>query len=148
MKWRRRVVAAMKTMDKQHWHRKDKRRNTHNDRGFALRAMENLSDDLFKKMFRLDRASFNYLVELIDIDVQRDCVKAQCSSGSSISTATRLAVTLRWLAGGSHHDLCFAWGLSHSVFYSERGVLWPTIQALDNCMKITFPIDDNDALTR
>jgi hypothetical protein len=53
------------------------------------------------------------------------------SSGSSIPAISRLGVMLRWLAGGSYLDLCFAWGISTSTFYHENGVLWPAVEALD-----------------
>jgi hypothetical protein len=43
--------------------------------------------------------------------------KAINSSGSAISPTARLAVTLRFLAGGSYLDLCFAWAISKSAFY-------------------------------
>jgi hypothetical protein len=70
-------------------------------------------------MFRLDRDSFYELVEVLDSKIKRDAMKAPCSSGSPISTVTRLAVTLRWVAGGSYTDLCFAWGVSVASFYSR-----------------------------
>ena len=73
-------------------------------------------------MFRMSRGSFADLEEELDPFLRRDEMKATASSGSPISTRTRLAVTLRWLAGGSHIDLCFAWGIAHSTFYSERGI--------------------------
>lgn len=66
--------------------------------------------------------------------------------GSSISVEIRLAVTLRWLAGGSHLDICFAYGISVSSFFSERGVLWKTLDAIDRRYDLHFPIDDHDAL--
>ena len=34
-------------------------------------------------------------------------------------------------AGATVMDLCFAWGIGYSTFSCERGVLWPTIEALD-----------------
>ncbi len=38
---------------------------------------------------------------------------------------------LRWMDGASHLDLCFAWGFSSSAFYRKRGVIWPTIRAIN-----------------
>lgn len=57
----------------------------------------------------------------------RDVTRAMNSSGSPIPVRTRLAVTLRWLAGGSYLDLCFAWGIAVSMFYHMDGILWPTL---------------------
>jgi hypothetical protein len=53
---------------------------------------------------------------------------------------------LRWLASGSHIDLCFAWGVPVPTFYSNRGVLWPTIKALDLAYDIGLPIAVTDKL--
>jgi hypothetical protein len=50
-------------------------------------------------------------------------MKARNSFGSHIPLKTRLAVTLCCLAGASYIDLCFAWGISSTSFYSKRGVL-------------------------
>ncbi len=52
-------------------------------------------------------------------------------------------MTLRWLAGGSYMDLCFAFGIGVSSFYSDRGVIWPTIEALDEVFQIGLPINDS-----
>jgi hypothetical protein len=43
------------------------------------------------------------------------------------------------LAGGSHLDSCFAWGVAHSTFFSERGVLWPVIEAINDAFTLGFP---------
>ena len=108
--------------------------------------MDKITDEVFQKMFRVDRATFNELSELIDPTVKRNELKAIQSSGSCIPTETRLAVTLRWLAGGIYLDLCFAWGISISSFFSDRGVLWPTIEALDEILKLGFPLHNIPAL--
>lgn len=109
--------------------------------------MDRLDANVFKRMFRVDRSTFDDILELISpVLVERDKVKACNSSGTPISCKTRLAVTLRWLAGGSHIDLCFAWGIGYSTFYSDRGVIWPTIEALDSVFTIGLPIDDPNRL--
>ena len=109
--------------------------------------MDRLDDSTFKRMFRLDRKTFDEVLHLIEpIMVERDAKKAINSSGSQISAKTRLAVTLRFLAGGSHIDLCFAWGIGYSTFYSDRGVLWPTIEALDAAFDMGLPLDDINRL--
>jgi hypothetical protein len=48
----------------------------------------------------------------------------------------RLAITLRWLAGGSYLDICFAFGISRGTFYKDNGVLWGTIGAIDDFLII------------
>ncbi len=109
--------------------------------------MDRLDDTTFKRMFRVDRATFDEILYMIEpIMAQQDAAIANNSSGSQISAKTRLAVTLRFLAGGSHVDLCFAWGIGYSTFYSDRGVLWPTIEAFDAVFHIGLPLDDLNQL--
>jgi hypothetical protein len=95
-------------------------RNICRNRGFALGQMDRLDDSTFKRMFRVDRSTFDKILVAIEPFLEEKKVeKAINSSGSSISNKTRLAVTLHWLAGGSYNDLCFAWGVGKSTFYSE-----------------------------
>jgi hypothetical protein len=72
--------------------------------------------------------------------------KAHNSSGAPVLLKTRLAVTLRWLAGASYLDLCFGFGIANSTFYHADGVLWPTMEALDAAYSIGFPFHDIDKL--
>jgi hypothetical protein len=94
----------------------------------------------------VDRSTFDELLDLITPHLIQCSEVTKNSSGSFICTKTRLAVTLRWLAGGSHLDLCFAWGVAHSTFFSERGVLWPVIEALDDAFALGFPVNDLNRL--
>jgi hypothetical protein len=104
-------------------------------------------------MFRVNRASFNVILELIEPFMEKQNEqKAMNSSGCAISLKTWLAVTLRWLlwlavtlrwlAGGSHLDICFAFGVANSTFFSHQGVLWPTIMAIDEAFTMSFPHND------
>jgi hypothetical protein len=63
--------------------------------------------------------------------IKTNQVKGMNSSGVPIHNKTRLAVLLRWSAGGSYLDLCFAWGVGISMFFVDNGVLWPMLQAID-----------------
>ena len=136
--WKRRFLACYLKCSSRPYRRRGRRwsrrvnRNICRNRGFALGQMDRLDDSTFKRMFRVDRSTFDEILVAIEPFLEEKKVeKAINSSGSSISNKTRLAVTLRWLAGGSYIDLCFAWGVGKSTFYSERGVLWPTIEAID-----------------
>ncbi len=73
-------------------------------------------------------------------------MKACNSSGAPIVLVTRWAVTLRWLAGGSYLDLCFAWGVATSTFYHPDGVLWRTIEAIDAAFDLGFLFNDMSRL--
>jgi hypothetical protein len=100
-------------------------RNIHRNRGFAVEQMDKLDDSLFKRMFCVDRGTFNYILARLESFFPLSVTKAINSSGAVVPLKTRLAVTLRWLAGGSYLDLCFAWGLGVSMFYdSDHGILW------------------------
>lgn len=43
-------------------------------------------------------------------------------------------------------DLCFAWGISMSVFFSSRGVLWPTIEAIEEHFQLGLDLDNIEQL--
>jgi hypothetical protein len=108
--------------------------------------MDQLDESTFKRMFRVDRGTFDEILDTISPFLEKSSNKAINSSGSPISNKNRLAITLRWLAGGSYIDLCFAWGVAAFTFYSERGVLWPTIEAIDFAYHMGLPLDDTDKL--
>ena len=154
LKWRLRVIVSMSEENDRNQRRQSlqvkrtrRPRSFTRNRGFAVNEMDNLSHVNFQRMFRLDRSSFYELRDMLVSSLAFDSMKATASSGSAISTTTRLAVTLRWLAGASYLDLCFAWGLSKAVFYSERGVLWPTIEALDSLIHLGIDLENEESLS-
>jgi hypothetical protein len=121
--------------------------NVHRLRGYALEEMDRLSPNVFKRMFRVDRATFDEILERVSPFVGgTQEQKAINSSGTAIPTKTKLALTLRWLAGASYLDLCFAFGVATSTFYHPRGVLWPIMEAIDAAFSIGFPFNDANAL--
>lgn len=118
--------------------RKKKVRRTY-FREFGLLVMGQLTDDEFKRMFRMSRFSFDILCNAIAIDLSVDILQACRSSGSEISVKTRLACTLRYLAGGSHLDIAALFGVSARNFFNVKsGVLWPTVDALMKCLNLEF----------
>jgi hypothetical protein len=156
-KWKEEMIAVMwavncaKRRGLRCKRRTRKPRNRHRNRGYAISEMNSLKilqPALFQRMFRVDVDSFDELVRLLDPVLKKNEDFAILSSGSVISTATRLAVTLRWLAGGSYIDLCFAWGVSKTSFYSHRGILWPTVHALDNLLTLGLPLNDESVLNK
>jgi hypothetical protein len=129
-----------------------KQSNRHRDRGYALREVNNLSEADFSAMFRMNRASFATLLELISPFLPDGNERmARISSGSAVTKETKLYTTLRFLAGGSFHDICFAWGVAKSTFFStdeDKGILWPTIEAIDEAFTIGLPVHDIPALQK
>ena len=73
--------------------------------------MDGLDPSVFKRMFRVDREMFDFILSKVEPLLSVANIKACNSSGVPITSRTRLVVTLRWLAGGSYLDLCFAWGI-------------------------------------
>jgi hypothetical protein len=111
--------------------------------------MDLLSATTFKKIFSVDRNTFNSILENISPFIKvLDEVKAFNSSGGPVPLWTKLAVSLRWLAGGSNLDLCFAWGVAFSTFYHPTGVLRPTLEAINKAYSIGFPIVSLEELSR
>jgi hypothetical protein len=129
--------------------RKKRQANRHRNREYALNEMEAMSEKHFKRMFRMSKRTFNVLEEkLLDLwgaDVDEE--QAARSSGSHITFRTRLACTLRWMAGGSYLDICFEFGVAPGSFFSDGGVLWGTMDLINESFEIGFPFD-NDAKLR
>ena len=117
------------------------------NRGYALEEMDNLTVSEFKRMFRLNREAFYWLLLKVRKDIEpKASLKHQLHFDREISAKTKLAITLRWLAGGSYLDICFAFGVGTSTFYKSDGVLWGTIAAIDNNIDIGFPLNDIEKL--
>jgi hypothetical protein len=94
-------------------------------------------------MFRINHATFlEVLDKITPFMVVKNDTKARNSSGSPIALKSRLAVTLRWLAGSSYLDLCFSFGVAPATFYHPTGVLWPTLSVIDAAFKMGLPVDD------
>jgi hypothetical protein len=109
-----------------------------------------MSDQEFKRMFRLTRTTFNFLLEKIRpfIEAKPNLKFGSWKNPKSISPEIKLAATLRWLAGGSYLDICFAFGLSAKggFFYKANGPLWPTMEAIEKVLVIGFPLNDESKL--
>ena len=94
-------------------------------------------------MFRLNRVAFNDLLQKIGhLLPGQDIDEAVRSSGSPITNFCRLAMTLRWLAGGHYLDICQLYQVDYSTFYSEDGIIWPTIHAIHKVIKLAYPTTD------
>jgi hypothetical protein len=124
-----------------------KETNRSREHGFALNEMELLSDKEFTRMFRLNRSGFNHLLEKISPAISgKSLWNNHHHHQNEVPVKTKLAATLRWLAGGSYLDICFAFGISDSMFFKEDGVLWKTMRAINETLQIVFPINDETEL--
>lgn len=126
----------------------DRKRNRRRDRGYARNSMMDMDAKEFKKMFRMSKEVFETLLEHISPFLHdTNLEEAERSSGSMIDKRTKLAVTLRWLAGGSYWDICLAFGVASGSFFNETtGPLWPTMHAINNSFKIGFPFKNEEQL--
>lgn len=105
--------------------------------------MDLLDPALFKTMFRINHATFlEVLDKITPFMVVKNDTKARNSSGSPIALKSRLAVTLRWLAGASYLNLCFSFSIATATFYHPTKVLWPMLSAIDSAFKMGLLVDD------
>ncbi len=133
-----------------------KPRNFHHNRGIAVEQMDHLDPSTFKRMFQVDRSTFDELLDIITSHlIQLSEVKAKNSSGSSFSAKTQLAIMLHWLAGGSHLDDAFALGFPINDldrlteltkgFYDHSGaILDACVLAVDG---LEMPLQEEDSYT-
>ena len=102
----------------------------------------------------MSRESFENLLQKFEdyFDIYDDAQKNKStqqtinSSGSEINMRSKLAIPLRWLAGASYLDLCFAWGLAIGSFYADGCVLWGTLEAIDDLFDIGMPFENQNEL--
>jgi hypothetical protein len=96
-------------------------------------------------MFRMRRDSFEKLYRTLEpLLYTPNAAMARQSSGSIVWKKTKLYCTLRWLAGGAYRDICIAYGVSRSSFFStshKSGIVWPVIDAINIAFQISIPRD-------
>ena len=97
----------------------------------------------FTRMFRLNSVTFDWLLRKLTPYIERNAhLQYNVKNTATIPPKIRLAATLRWLAGGSVHDICFAFGIGIGLFYSENGIFGGTMEAIDQVLIIEFPLND------
>ena len=129
---------------------KNSRPRRFRNRGYGIEEMDALDDTTFQRMFRVNRTGFNLLLELIKpkfVDLNdRSSINCKNGNGEPIQLQTKLACVLRWLAGGSYLDICFAFGVSQSYFYEKDGILWPIMIAIHESIPLGFPFSNVNAI--
>lgn len=116
--------AAAEAVNEQHKNRE----NLEYCKQTADKYMEQLSPLEFKGLFRMDRTLFNEIVEdLREHFIQKGKFQSRKRGKKVTPTRFLLAGTLRWLAGGSPHDICFFCGVRMSTFKRFR---WDVLDAL------------------
>lgn len=133
--------------------------NTIRDRSIGLEFIRNVNDKMFRRMFRLSRDVFYLLLNKVHMSffariipnntnqVQSVLIKSEMhgrnSSGSCIQAEIRLAITLRWLSGGSYLDIGALFGIDASTLTVH---IWPCLTAIDRILDLNFPIENAEQL--
>jgi hypothetical protein len=96
--------------------------------------------DEFTQKYRMTLETFNKLCEILRPDITVDPIKSQNSTPRSLPIYPELvmAIGIRWLAGGSYHDIKDFCGVSKSSFYRVRNLFLDACLAADE-IKIQFP---------
>lgn len=99
------------------------------DRSGLLDALYGMTDVEFKQFFRLDKEAFRHLVSLLTplLTGPHSVARAVASSGSAVCVDVKLAVTLRFLAGGQWPDLKMCWKVAKPTLYAS---IWKVIMSL------------------
>ena len=126
--------------------------NVQRDRMGSLRNIESLPDYVFKMIFRLDKETFAEVLALIDPILVKNRTKGMANVkgnlGSTISSTLMLLATLRFLAGGQCYDICLSLNIGIGSFWGERGVIWPTMRALDEVYEIGISLNDENEMRK
>ena len=93
----------------------------------------------FDIKYRMPYASFEKLVRILEAKLYLDSSKSLSTCGHpAVAPPVILALTIRWLSGGSYHDVRDAGNISAPSFYR---LLWLCLNALNSCdeLKIQLP---------
>jgi hypothetical protein len=106
-----------------------------------------LHENQFHIMYWMSLQSFNKLLELLSPTLQLNERFGMLSSGEPKTCENMLHCTLRFLAGGSYHDIRQTASISKASFYR---IIWHTITTINNCaslaIKLPMAIDELTAV--
>ena len=98
----------------------------------------------FQRAYRLSFVGFMELHDAIEEKIRTGDIKQATNSREvPVDSRVRLAVTLRFLAGAQYIDVKNLFHISHGEFYAS---VWRTVDAINQHLKVEFPIDDPDKL--
>ena len=94
------------------------RNRPYNQIDFEQDVLERLSALEFRRTFGLSRTAFDYLLARIEDEItDSPSAWGGVRSSTIMPPAVKLAMTLRWLRGGSYLDVAALYGCSLFVFY-------------------------------
>ena len=97
--------------------------NRSRDRRAVIEEVDSLPEAIYKKMFRVDRDTFEAILEKVEeqLPSHRDPARVRMQvkgySGQELSNRIKLMCTLRYLAGGSYWDICFGFKVGFGSFF-------------------------------
>ena len=109
--------------------------------------VQDMYEHEFKLRYRLSSDSFYKLLNILRPELEVSVEQQMRSrSGIPIELATRLAVALRYCAGGDPHDLKLIYCMSKAQVIN---CLWKVVDAINICLdNMKFPIDDVQGLLK
>ena len=84
----------------------------HRDRLHVMRKIDEVPDGEFKRMYRVDRSTFNSILQKIRPRIERRMPRRAHTRCHALPPKLMLAVALRFLVGGSYLDITFGYEIS------------------------------------
>ena len=105
-----------------------------------------LTESEFKLRYRLTADAFYDLVEILrpDLTACNERLARNAKWGHLISVETKLAIGLRFMAGGEPLDLKLIYDVDKSYIYT---CIWLVVDAVNARLKVEFPLLDVDKLS-
>ena len=107
------LIFFVKELNESGYTVKNKAKNTFVSRTAIEHKIRNLSDEYFKKLYRLNKHEFYKLLQSIE-----DQIKSHNTRENAITPLIKLAITLRYLAGAIYLDLGFGYDLNYKTIYT------------------------------
>ena len=105
---------------------------------------QRVEDGSFRRMFRVTDHQFDQLVSILKPFLQVDEGQAgRSTDAGSISVQLRVALTLRFLAGGSYLDLFHLFGIGISTFYQCKDQVIAAINKAPE-LKLQLPTTESE----
>ena len=99
---------------------------------------QGLTDSFFRRVYRMPKPTFFRLVQLIE-------EQSAITGRARYCVASKLSMTIRWLAGGSYLDISMSHGVAPQTFYFCVNQI---LLILNSSLKLRFPVSDREQLTK
>jgi len=111
------IAGAALLFNEGNFFRRSRSHNVHRHRRDFTVVTSSLTDGEFRKTFRMGRASFAKLAEMVRVGVTRDHAMAILSSSGPVTAEVCLGVTLLVLSGMSYRSAFLIFGIARSTVY-------------------------------